>query len=76
MKELKEGELVELSGQAARGYYHSMLESHEAGEGQVGVVTKIINSKMVPALVEVAWGNGNIRKYYADDLIALNEKKN
>ena len=73
--ELKEGDLVELAGEIG-GYYHSMLESHGLAKGLVGVVTKIVNSEMVPTLVEVTWSTGNARKYYADDLIPLNEKKN
>tara|TARA_Y100001973_G_scaffold106477_1_gene184663 strand:+ start:14070 stop:14297 length:228 start_codon:yes stop_codon:yes gene_type:complete len=75
LKEIKEGDLVELTKEVG-GYYHSMMESHGAAEDSIGVVTRIINSEMVPALVEVTWSSGNIRKYYADDLIALNVKKN
>ena len=74
MKKLKEGDLVELTD-VPGGYYHSLEHAYGAGRDQIGVVIRIVNSNMSPALVEVAWGNGSVMKYYSDDLIVLESKK-
>ncbi len=74
MKKLREGDLVELTDTPG-GYYHSLEHTYGAGRGQIGVVTRIINPKMSPSLVEVTWSSGVVLKYYSDDLIALKSKK-
>ena len=74
MKKLKEGDLVELVDTPG-GYYHSLERTRSLGDGQVGIVTRIINPKMTPSLVEVTWGSGISVKYYSDDLIVLESKK-
>lgn len=74
MKKLKEGDLVELVDTPG-GYYHSLERSHGIGRGQIGVVTRIVNPRMSPSLVEVTWSSGVMLKYYSDDLIVLESKK-
>tara|TARA_Y100000004_G_scaffold192394_1_gene252845 strand:- start:131 stop:358 length:228 start_codon:yes stop_codon:yes gene_type:complete len=74
VKKLKEGDLVELT-ELPGGYYNSLEHTYGIGRGQIGVVTRIINHNMSPTLVEVAWSSGNVLKYYSDDLIAIESKK-
>lgn len=74
MRKLQKGDLVEPTRESG-GYYHAMLSTPRDAEW-IGVVTDIVNDTMVPPLVEVTWNNGIVLKYYADDLILLNVKKN
>ena len=61
---MKAGDLVEPQ-EFFTGYYHTALKSRPEW---VGVVTKIVNGEMNPALVEVAWSHGEVLRHYADDL--------
>ena len=74
MRKLKEGDLVELAD-LPKGYYHSLEHAYSEGRGKIGIVTKIVNSNMSPALVEVTWSSGVALKYYSDDLITIESKK-
>ena len=74
MKKLKEGDLVELAD-LPKGYYHSLEHAYSEGRDKIGIVTKIVNSNMSPALVEVTWSSGVALKYYSDDLITIEGKK-
>ena len=37
----------------------------------VGVVTRVVNDKIVPSLVEVSWNHGQTLKHYSDDLYLI-----
>ena len=67
---MKAGDLVEPE-EFFSGYYHAVLKSRPEW---VGVVTRIINDSMEPALVEVAWSHGEVLRHYADDLRALSKE--
>ena len=67
---LKAGDLVEPE-EFFSGYYHTALRARPEW---VGVVIKVINDSMEPALVEVAWSHGEVLKHYADDLRPLTKK--
>ena len=64
---LKTGDLVEPE-EFFNGYYHSVLKSRPEW---VGVVTRIVNDTIEPALVEVTWSHGEVLKHYSDDLRTL-----
>ena len=68
---LKTGDLVEPE-EFFNGYYHSVLKSRPEW---VGVVTRVVNATIEPALVEVAWSHGEVLKHYSDDLRALTPQK-
>lgn len=74
MEQIREGDLVELT-ETPSGYYHSLERTYGIGKGKIGVVTRVVNNTMSPALVEVTWSNGTTLKYYSDDLIPLKGKK-
>ena len=61
---MKTGDLVEPSEFFDGYFYTGSMKRPD----WVGVVVKVLNKKMEPNLVEVAWTHGITLKHYSDDL--------